>query len=191
MVGVLDAAEVAPEAVLVELLARALVPEAAGVGADLVGQQDAAVVPPELELHVDEHDVALVEILAQERVHAERRLVDDGQLLRRRQAEEADVPVVDHRIVERVVLVEVLEDGLGELLAFRPAEALRQATRDDVPRHDLDLHDLAGADQHVAVGQALHEVRRHALRLEEAEEHLGHAVVEHALVDDRAALLAR
>ena len=40
------------------------------------------VVPAELELHVDEHDVALVEELAQERVHPQRRLVDGGQLLR-------------------------------------------------------------------------------------------------------------
>src|SRR5439155_16432270 len=60
LIGVFDAAEVAPEAVLVELLARPLVPEAAGVGADLVGEQDLAVVAAELELHVDQHDAALV-----------------------------------------------------------------------------------------------------------------------------------
>src|SRR5207244_3478465 len=113
LIGVFDAAEVAPEAVLVELLARPLVPEAAGVGADLVGEQDLAVVAAELELHVDQHDGALVEVLAQERVDAQRRPVDGREVLRRGEPEEADVPVVDHRVVERVVLVEVLEDGLG------------------------------------------------------------------------------
>src|SRR5438876_2408322 len=80
LIGVFDAAEVAPEAVLVELLARPLVPEAAGVGADLVGEQDFAVVAAELELHVDQHDAALVEVLAQERVHVQRRLVDGREL---------------------------------------------------------------------------------------------------------------
>src|SRR5437667_3334808 len=189
LIGILDAAEVAPEAILVELLARPLVPEAAGVGADLVGEQDLAVMAAELELHVDQHDVALVEVLAQDGVHAQRRLVDGGELVRRGQAEVADVPVVDHRVVERVVLVEVLEDGLGERLALRAPEALGEAPGDDVARHHLDLHDLAAADQHVALGEAAHEVGRHALLLEEAEEDLGHAVVEDALVDDRAALL--
>src|SRR2546422_1985224 len=189
LIGVFDAAEVAPEAVLVELLARPLVPEAAGVGADLVGEQDLAVMAAELELHVDQHDVALVEVLAQERIHAQRRLVDGGELVRRGEAQKADVPVVDHRVVERVVLVEVLEDGLGERLALRAPEALGEAPGDDVARHHLDLHDLAAADQHVALGEAAHEVGRHALLLEEAGEDLGHAVVEDALVDDRAALL--
>src|SRR5256712_3872596 len=120
VIGVLDAAEVAPEAILVELLARPLVPETAGVGADLVGEQDLAVVAAELELHVDQHDAALVEVLAQERVHVQRRLVDGRKLLRRGEPEEADVPVVDHRVVERVVLVEVLEEGLAGRLPPRP-----------------------------------------------------------------------
>src|SRR5437667_3130518 len=189
LIGVFDAAEVAPEAVLVELLARPLVAEAAGVGADLVGEQDFAVVAAELELHVDQHDAALVEVLAQERVHVQRRLVDGREPLRRGEPEEADVPVVDHRVVERVVLVEVLEDGLGERLALGAPEALGEAPGDDVARHHLDLHDLATADQHVALGEPADEMGLHALLLEEAEEDLGHAVVEDALVHDRAALL--
>ena len=41
-VGVFHAAEVAAEAVLVELFVRLAVPQAAGVGADLVGENDLA-----------------------------------------------------------------------------------------------------------------------------------------------------
>ena len=39
-VGVFHAAQVAAEAILVELFVRLAVPQAAGVGADLVGQND-------------------------------------------------------------------------------------------------------------------------------------------------------
>jgi hypothetical protein len=99
------------------------------------------------------------------------------------------VPVVDQRIAERVVLQIVLEDRLGEELAFGAAEALRQAAGDDVPRDDLDLHDLARADLHLAVGQASDEMRRDAVLLEELEEHFGRPVVDDALRGDRPALL--
>src|SRR5215208_1495071 len=62
-VGLLDTAHVAPEAVLVELLAGLLIPEAAGVGADLVGQhQVPALAPADLYLEVHEHDALLVEV---------------------------------------------------------------------------------------------------------------------------------
>ena len=83
-------------------------------------------VAPELELHVDQHDVALVEVLAQERVHRSAVSLIGGQLVRRGQAEEADVPVVDHRVAERVVLVEVLEDRLG---SFSPSSRPRRFAR--------------------------------------------------------------
>src|SRR5688572_25479391 len=61
LVGLQDAAEVAAEAVLVELVAALHVPQAAAVGADLVGEHDAhllVVVPQaaELDLEVDEAD---------------------------------------------------------------------------------------------------------------------------------------
>src|SRR5271170_1083184 len=43
-----DAAEVATEAILIELLARRLVPEAAGVGTNLIAEDNLAVMAPEL-----------------------------------------------------------------------------------------------------------------------------------------------
>ena len=61
LIGFVLAAEVAAEAVLVELLAGGHVPQPAAVGADLVGEDDAAIVivpdPAELELEVDQADV--------------------------------------------------------------------------------------------------------------------------------------
>ena len=60
LIGFGFAAEALAEAVLVELLVRLHVPQAAAVGADLVGEDDAGVVvfpqPAEFELEVDQAD---------------------------------------------------------------------------------------------------------------------------------------
>ena len=60
LIGLRLATQILAEAVLVELLVRFHVPQAAAVGADLVGQDDPApvVVPdaPEFELEVDQAD---------------------------------------------------------------------------------------------------------------------------------------
>src|SRR5215218_11491779 len=61
-VGLLDAAYVVAEAVLVQLFAGFLIPEAAGVGGDLICQHEVALgVPPGLYLEVHEGYAALVE----------------------------------------------------------------------------------------------------------------------------------
>src|SRR5262249_27281016 len=165
LIRVLDAAEVAAEAILVELLPAGLVPEATGVGTYLVRDQDLAVMAPELEFHVDQDDPAGIEELAHERVDLQCAFVDLGQLRGRGELQVADVPVVDHRIVEGVVLVEVLDDRLGHALALGAAETLGEASGDDVPHHHLDLDDLAGPDEHLALREAADEVGRDTVLL--------------------------
>src|SRR5271156_448240 len=76
VIGLLDAAEVAAEAILVELLTRSLVPETAGVGTDFVAENNLAVMASELELEIDEDHAALVEESLQYRIHLQRHLVD-------------------------------------------------------------------------------------------------------------------
>src|SRR3546814_3394671 len=60
LIGLDLAAQVAAEAILVELFIGDHVPQAAAVGADLVGEDDAAVIAvpdaPEFELEVDQED---------------------------------------------------------------------------------------------------------------------------------------
>src|SRR5215472_13961203 len=53
--------QVAAKPIFVQLLARLLVPEAAGIRTDLVAEQDLTVVATELELEIDQQDAALVE----------------------------------------------------------------------------------------------------------------------------------
>src|SRR5262249_8191934 len=61
VVSLFHATQVAAKPIFVELLARLLVPEAAGVGTDLVAQQDLALVATELQLEIDQQDAALIE----------------------------------------------------------------------------------------------------------------------------------
>src|SRR3712207_4642549 len=87
-VGFFDAAHVAPEAVLVQLLARLLVPEAAGVGADLVRQHELALgVAPDLYLEVHERDAPLVEEGGEDLVHLQAQLLAELEVLVRRSEE--------------------------------------------------------------------------------------------------------
>src|SRR5581483_3988193 len=71
--------EVAPEAILVELGAGRLVPEAAGVGTDFIAQQNFALMATELELEINQNYAALVEKPPQHLVDLERELVDGPQ----------------------------------------------------------------------------------------------------------------
>src|SRR5699024_7746942 len=67
LISALHVAQVATETVLIQLLAGLGVPEAAGVGADLVGQDDGAVEGlAELQLEVHQGHAALGQSLLQE-----------------------------------------------------------------------------------------------------------------------------
>ena len=97
--------------------------------------------------------------------------------------------VGDHRVAERVVLVEIFEDGAGELDPLLDPEPGREGAGGDVPHHHFDGDDLDLADQLLAHVQTPDEVGRDADRAEEGEDMLRDAVVEHALARDGAALL--
>ncbi len=85
LIGLLDLAEVAAEAVLVHLLVGRDVPQPAVVRADLVGQDDAHVLvlpqPAELELEVDQLDADAEEQAGQEVVDPQRQVQDLVEVL--------------------------------------------------------------------------------------------------------------
>ena len=59
-VCVFNTAEIPAEAILIQLLTRGCIPKAAGIGADLVGKNDAAVrQPSELQFEVYQCNAAL------------------------------------------------------------------------------------------------------------------------------------
>ncbi len=83
VISLLDAAEVAAEPILVELLARRLVPESASVRTNFVAEQNLTVMPSELELEIHQYDAPLVEEFCQHLVDLQRHRVDLLQLLPR------------------------------------------------------------------------------------------------------------
>src|SRR5215469_5274537 len=189
VVSLLDSAEVAAETILVEFLARRLVPEAAGVGADFVAEQDLAMMPPEFELEVDQDHAALVEELAQQFVDLQRHRVDRDILCLSRPAEFDGVLGIDQRIVELVGLVIVLNHRTLEVAAFFEPEPLGHRAGDGISHHRFTRDDLQALAEHFAIVQAAYEMRADPAFLEQGEEQLRHAVVHNALVFDRAPLL--
>src|SRR5215207_2606879 len=103
------APQVAPEAVLVELVGRRYVPEPAAIWADLVSQQDVhlLVVPLAAELHFEiyESDADAQEQPNQEIVDAQGHSHDLVDLLGGGPAECRYMLFRDHRVIERIVLV--------------------------------------------------------------------------------------
>ena len=95
-VGVLHAPQVPAEAVLVQLLVGRLVPEAAGVGADLVRQDEASVgQAAELQLEVHQDHAARLPEGFQNVIDGKGVLLDGLDLLRRGQLQGQGVVAVE------------------------------------------------------------------------------------------------
>src|SRR4051812_41277096 len=104
-VGLFDAAHVVTEAVLVQFFAGFLVPEAAGVGGDLIGQHEVALgIPPGLYLEVHERYATLVEEGREYLVDPEAQLLAELEVLVG-DAQLAEVIPVEQGVAEVVVLI--------------------------------------------------------------------------------------
>ena len=112
-VGVLHAAHVAAEAVLVELFVCLEIPETAGVRGNLIGEDERAVgQTPKLELEVDQTHAEGAEVFGQHLVDAESHGLDRLDLLAGRELQGNRVIGVEQGIVQIVVLVGELDGGL-------------------------------------------------------------------------------
>ena len=104
------------------------VPEAAGIRADLIGQHDGAVrQTAKLQLEVDQTDVELQQVLAQNLVDLEGVLADGVDLILRGQAQSQGMVVVDEGIMVVIVLIAELQGGALQGSAFLYAQALGEA----------------------------------------------------------------
>src|ERR1700694_1146456 len=191
-VGLEQAAEVATEAVLVELLVRLDVPEPAGIRRDLVGDDDAPHLvfprPAAFHLEIDEPDADAKEEAGQEIVDPNGERHDVVDLLGRRPAEGGDVLLRHHRVAERVVLVIELNDRARQLGTFLDAESLAQRAGCDISHHHFQRDDLHLPNQLLAHIEPAEEMGGHADVVEVLEQVLGDPVVEHALAFDHLML---
>src|SRR5262249_49660654 len=121
-IGLQQSAEIAAEAILVELLARLDVPQPAGIRGDLVRHHNPPQIvvpqPAGLHLEVDETDADAEEEAGEEVVDADGERHDVVDLLRSGPAEGGDVLLGDHRVAELVVLVIELDDRTRQLRAL-------------------------------------------------------------------------
>src|SRR6266699_480720 len=191
-VGLEQSAEVATEAVLVELLVRLDVPQPAGIRRDLVGDDDAHHLvfpqPAAFHLEIDEPYADTEEEPGQEIVDPDGERHDVVDLLGCRPAERGDVLLRYHRIAERVVLVVELDDRPRQLGTFLDPEPLAQRACRDVSHHHFQRDDLHLPDQLLAHIEPADEMGRHADVVEVLEQVLRDAVVEHALAFDHLML---
>src|SRR5216684_6010860 len=191
-VGLEQAAEVAAEAVLVELLVRLDVPQPAGIRRDLVGDDDAHHLvfpqPAAFHLEIDQPDADPEEEAGQEIVDPDGERHDVVDLLGRRPAEGGDMLLRYHRVAERVVLVIELDDRARQLGAFLDAEPLAQRAGCDISHHHFQRDDLNLANQLLAHVEPADEVGGHADIVEVLEQVFGDPVVEHALAFDHLML---
>src|SRR5580692_552875 len=191
-IGFEQPAEVAAEAVLVELLVRLDIPQPARVRGDFVGDDDAHQVvfpqPAGFHLEINQADADAEEQAGQEIVDADGERHDVVDLLRRRPAERGDVLFRHQRVVELVVLVIELNDRARQLRAFLDAEPLRERARGDIAHADFQRNGLDLADQLLAHVEPADEVGRHADVVEMLENVFRDAVVENALALDHLVL---
>src|SRR3990170_5015180 len=193
LIGLDQAAHVAAEAVLVELVLRLDVPQPATIGRDLVSKHDAHLFvvpePAELAFEVDESYADAEKEAREEVVDAERERHDVVDLLGRRPAEGGNMLLGDHRVAELVVLVIELDDRARERRSLVDAHPSRERSGGDVAHHHLERDDLDLADQLLTHIEPLDEMRRHADLAELLEQILGDAVVEDTFALDLVVLL--
>ena len=167
------------------------VPEAAGVGADLVRQNDRATgQSAELQLEVHQRDAALCPEGLENVVDGKGVLLDGLDLLRCGQLQRQGVIAVQQGISQFVVLVGELDGGSVEYDALLHTVPLgegpgREVADDNLQRHDGDL-----LHQGLPLTQLLNEVGGNAGLFDPPHQMVGHLVVDDALARNGALLQA-
>src|SRR5664280_1806183 len=183
-IGLQQPAEIAAEAVLVELVVGLDVPQPAAIGRNLVGHDDAHHVvfpqPAGFHLEVDQADADAEEHAREEVVDTDGERHDVVDFLRASPAEGGDVLFRHHRVVERVILVIKLDDRARQLGTLVDAEPGRQRAGGDIAHHHLERDDLHLADQLLAHVEPADEMRGNPDIVEVLEYVFGDPVVENA-----------
>ncbi|OIQ71693.1 hypothetical protein GALL_466850 [mine drainage metagenome] len=166
------------------MLIDAQIPQAAGIRADFVGDDQALEVAfpdaADLDLEIGEADADAQHDARHEIVDAQRERHHVVKILLPGPAEGDDVFLGDQRIVELVVLEVELDNRARQRGAFGDAKAGRDRACGVVAHHDLDRDDFGGADQLFAHVDAADEMGGHADGVQPGHEEFRQAVVQHA-----------
>ena len=163
------------------------VPQAAGVGADLVSQHDGSVGHlAEFQLEVHQRHAALGPERLQHLVDSEGIVLDGLDLLCRGQFQCQRVIGVQQRIAQRVILIGKLDGGLIEHDALLHAVALGEGTGGDIADNDLQRDDGNPLHQRFPLAQLLDKMGGDAGLFHFGHQAVGHLVVDDALSEDGA-----
>ena len=169
----------------------ALIPQTAGIRRDFIGEQQRAVGgAAHLDLEIDQLDVDLGEDFDQGFVDATGERRDFGQILAGAHIERHQIVVVHERIVQVIVLQEVLQHRFLELDALFDAQAGAEVAGGGVTQHDLEREHRDLLDQLGGLAHACHQVAVDAALLEQIEDQRGDEVVQPALAGEVFLLFA-
>ena len=163
------------------------VPEAAGVGADLVRQDDGSVVQTaELQLEVHQGHAAGGPEVLEEVVDLEGVALDGFDFLFRGQLQGQGVVLVQQGVPQIVVFIGELDGGRVEDDALLHAVALGEGPGGDVADNDLQGDDGDFFDHGFPLAALLHEVGGDPGLFKPCHEAVGHLVVDNAFARDGA-----
>ena len=172
-------AQVPAEAVLVQLLARGLVPETAGIRGDLIGQDNGAVgQTAELQLKVHQGDPHLLEEVLQQRIDPEGQGNNGIDLLLGGQLQGPGVVGIDEGVPQGIVLIGKLNGGLVKNDALLHPVVLGEMSGRNVSDNDLQGNDGYLFHHGLPLVELLDKVGRDSLPLQHLHEQVGHAVVD-------------
>ena len=184
-------AKAAAEQVFIQVGTGGGIPEAAGIRADLVSQNDGAVrQAAKLQFEVNQADVGIQHDLLQHFVDLEGVLGNGVQLFLGGKVKGQGVIMVDERVMQVVVLVAVLQDGGLEHLALGHAHAQAEVAGGNIADDDFQRNDLNLLDQGIAVVQLLNIMGGDAFFFQLLHQSVGQLVVDNALIADGALLFA-
>ena len=194
LIGFFLTAQIAAKAVLVELFASGHIPQAATIGADFIGENNAAVFafphPAKLQFEINQTDVDPGEHAAHEIIHPDSHRGNVLHLFIGRPAEAGDVFLGDQGITQRIILVIILDQCVRQRLTLFDAQPLADRTGSNVADHHFDGNDLNLPNQLLAHVQAADEMGGDANMRKAGEHMFTDAIVDNTLAVDRALFLS-
>ena len=188
LIRLFNAAQITAEAVEIHRLMRPGIPEARGIRADFIRNEQLTVVAPELQLKIHQLHADFRREVRQNLVDFPCRLNDVVHFLARRKMQRLNMRDVDERVVHLAALQFQLDDGRVQLRASRQTDALRQRPRHAVAHLHGYRQNLTSLDKALPRVQPSQVVRRDAVFFQHFEELFANRVVDFALAQNPPAL---
>mmetsp|Transcript_18544 Transcript_18544/g.30523 ORF Transcript_18544/g.30523 Transcript_18544/m.30523 type:complete len:304 (-) Transcript_18544:324-1235(-) len=192
-IGIGQVAQITAKHVFVQLLAGLDIPQAAAIGADLIGDDQtheiALIDAAHLNLEVHQTDAHGQHHARQEIVYPQCKAQDVIHVLLAGPAKGRDMLFAHKRIAQFVVFVAIFDDGARQLRALIDAKARAQRTGGIVAHDNFKRHDFTGPHQLFTHVQAFDKVRWHPDLAQTRHKEFAEPVVQNTLALDHVFFL--